>query len=91
MKYILDILGNPKDEYKPEALQKFLEELYFENPELAEEIQEYVNETTYLEICKEDIDRYLQLAEIEYGDNTIETVTQSRKFVKELRRGEVIR
>lgn len=90
MEYILNILGIPGDKCKPEALQKILEELYFENPELAEEIQEYVNETTYLEICKEDIGSYLRLAEIEYGDNIFETVTQSRKFVKELRKGEII-
>lgn len=69
MEEILDHLGFFK-EYNTETLMDMLEELCFEDPEIADRLQEHIDEITYLTERRLQADTDCLLAEIEYGDGS---------------------
>lgn len=69
MEEILDHLGI-FEEHSTETFMDMLEELCFEDPEIADKLQEHIDEITYLTECRLQADTDCLLTEIEYGDGS---------------------
>ncbi|NMB69751.1 hypothetical protein GYA27_00915 [candidate division WWE3 bacterium] len=82
MEEILDLLGL-SEEYSHETWMDMLEELCFENPDIADKLQEHIDEITYLAECRLCADTDYLLAEIEYGDGNHGSPPELIKILRE--------